>query len=49
MSMASDLDKDVTGIESSQEHFAIMDSLSLDDQLVMLRSVLKKNGERKIS
>ena len=49
MSMASDLDKDVTGIESSQEHFAIMDSLSLDDQLVMLRSVLKKTEKERLS
>jgi len=49
MSMASDLDKDVTGIESSQEHFAIMDSLSLDDQLVMLRSVLKKTEKERLA
>lgn len=49
MSMASDLDKDVTGIESSQEHFAIMDSLSFDDQLVMLRSVLKKTEKERLS
>jgi uncharacterized protein YbaP (TraB family) len=32
MSMASDLDKDVTGIESSQEHFAIMEM-----QMVLMR------------
>jgi len=37
-----DLDKEVLGIESSQEHFATMDSLSLDEQLIMLRAVLKK-------
>ena len=49
MSMASDLDKDVTGIESSQEHFAIMDSLSLDNQLVMLRSVLKKTEKERLA
>jgi uncharacterized protein YbaP (TraB family) len=49
MSMASDLDKDITGIESSQEHFAIMDSLSLDDQLVMLRSVLKKTEKERLA
>ena len=49
MSMASDLDKDVTGLESSQEHFAVMDSLSLDDQLVMLRSVLKKTEKERLA
>ena len=49
MSMASDLDKDITGIESSKEHFAIMDSLSLDDQLVMLRSVLKKTEKERLA
>jgi len=49
MSMASDLDKDITGIESSQEHFAIMDSLSLDNQLVMLRSVLKKTEKERLA
>jgi len=43
MAMAEDLDKEVLGIESSQEHFATMDSLSLDEQLIMLRAVLKKN------
>jgi len=46
MAMAEDLDKEVLGIESSQEHFAIMDSLSLDEQLIMLRAVLKKTEKR---
>ena len=45
MAMAADLDKEVLGIESSQEHFSSMDSLSLDEQLMMLRAVLKKNRE----
>lgn len=49
MAMAADLDKDVSGIETSQEHFAIMDSLSMDDQLVMLRSVLKKTEKERLS
>jgi uncharacterized protein len=48
MAMAEDLDKEVLGIESSKEHFASMDSLSLEEQLMMLRAVLKKNRERKI-
>ena len=49
MAMAADLDKEVLGIESSQEHFATMDSLSLDEQLMMLRAVLKKTENEKLS
>jgi uncharacterized protein YbaP (TraB family) len=49
MAMAGDLDKDVIGIESSQEHFATMDSLSLDEQLMMLRAVLKKTEKERLS
>ncbi len=49
MAMAAELDKEVLGIESSQEHFATMDSLSLDEQLMMLRAVLKKTEKEKIS
>ena len=49
MAMAADLDKDVIGIESSQEHFATMDSLSLDEQLMMLRAVLKKTEKERLS
>jgi uncharacterized protein YbaP (TraB family) len=49
MAMAADLDKDVIGIESSQEHFAAMDSLSLDEQLIMLRAVLKKTEKERLS
>ena len=49
MAMAADLDKEVLGIESSQEHFSSMDSLSLDEQLMMLRAVLKKTENEKLS
>jgi uncharacterized protein len=49
MAMADDLDKEVLGIESSQDHFAAMDSLSLDEQLTMLRAVLKKTEKEKLS
>ena len=49
MAMAADLDKEVLGIESSKEHFATMDSLSLDEQLMMLRAVLKKTENEKLS
>jgi uncharacterized protein len=46
MAMAEDLDKEVLGIESSKEHFASMDSLSLEEQLMMLRAVLKKQRKK---
>jgi len=49
MAMAEDLDKEVLGIESSQEHFATMDSLSIEEQLMMLRAVLKKTENEKLS
>ena len=49
MAMAEDSDKEVLGIESSQEHFATMDSLSLDEQLIMLRAVLKKTDKERLS
>jgi uncharacterized protein YbaP (TraB family) len=49
MTMAADLDKDIIGIESSQEHFTSMDSLSLDEQLLMLKAVLKKSEKEKMS
>jgi hypothetical protein len=48
MAMAEDLDKEVLGIESSKEHFASMDSLSLDEQLMMLRAVLKKTEKERL-
>jgi uncharacterized protein YbaP (TraB family) len=47
--MAEDLDKEVLGIESSEEHFATMDSLSFDEQLIMLRAVLKKTEKERLS
>jgi uncharacterized protein YbaP (TraB family) len=47
--MAEDLDKEVIGLESSKEHFATMDSLSNDEQLIILRAVLKKTEKEKLS
>jgi uncharacterized protein YbaP (TraB family) len=39
--------KDIRGLESNAEHFSMLDSISLDDQLVMLRAVLKRSQEDK--
>lgn len=43
--MARDLGKRVVPIEKSEEHFSVMDSFSIDDQIVMLRAVLKHKQE----
>lgn len=47
MRKAEDLNKYVVGIETSKEHFAVMDNFSLDEQLVMLRAVLKRTAAEK--
>lgn len=47
MTKAEDLLKDVEGIETAQEHFGVMDDFSLDEQMVMLRAVLKRTQEQK--
>ena len=47
MSKSIDFGKDVKGLETSKEHFSIMDNFSMDEQLVMLRAVLKRTPEQK--
>jgi len=47
MAQAEDLGKEVIGIESTAEHFGVMDSISLDEQTAMLREVLKRATEDK--
>lgn len=47
MSQAEDLGKEVIGIEDTQEHFGVMDNFSHDEQLVMLRAVLKRSQKAK--
>jgi len=47
MTQAEEAAKQVIGIEDTQEHFGIMDSFSLDEQLVMLRAVLKRSAADK--
>ena len=42
MTKSEDFGKVVIGIEDTQEHFGVMDSFSRDEQLVMLRAVLKR-------
>lgn len=43
MTKAEDFGKQVTGLESADEHFGVMDSISLDEQITMLREVLKRS------
>lgn len=47
MSKAMDFSKNVKGLETSQEHFSIMDNFSMDEQVVMLRAVLKRTSTQK--
>ncbi len=47
MTKSEDFGKQIIGLESSQAHFGIMDSFSLDEQLVMLRAVLKRTPAQK--
>lgn len=47
MSESENAAKNVVGIESAKEHFAVMDDFSMDEQLVMLRAVLKRTLAQK--
>ena len=47
MTKAEDSGKKVLGIETSKEHFGVMDDFSIDEQMVMLRAVLKRTPEQK--
>lgn len=47
MARAEDFGKEVIGIETAAEHFGVMDSISLDEQVGMLREVLKRTPEAK--
>lgn len=45
--MADEKSKDILGLEDTNEHFAALDSFSIDEQLVMLRAVLKRSQKDK--
>lgn len=47
MSTSENLSKDIDGLESSKAHFGIMDDFSREEQLVMLRAVLKRTQAQK--
>ncbi|MES2498998.1 MAG: TraB/GumN family protein [Pseudomonadota bacterium] len=47
MTTSEDLLKDIEGLESSKAHFGVMDAFSREEQLVMLRAVLKRTQAQK--
>lgn len=47
MTKAEESAKEVIGIEDTQEHFGLMDDFSRDEQLTMLRAVLKRTPAQK--
>jgi uncharacterized protein YbaP (TraB family) len=47
MTKAEESAKEVIGIEDTQEHFGVMDNFSRDEQLTMLRAVLKRTSSQK--
>lgn len=47
MRSAEDFSKPVKGLETPEEHFSVIDSFSLDEQLVMLRAALKMTEKQK--
>ena len=49
MTKAEDTGKNVAGIETAKEHFGVMDDFSMDEQMVMLRAVLKRTPEQKVA
>jgi len=47
LSDAGQQGKIVMGLENTQKHFSVLDGLSMEDQLTMLRVVLKRTQEQK--
>lgn len=47
MSLAQGKSKTIRGLETTEEHFGVLDSFTLDEQLVMLRAVLKRSAKDK--
>ncbi len=47
MTKSEDFGKNVLGIETAKEHFGVMDNFSIEEQMVMLRAVLKRTQTQK--
>lgn len=48
MSLAQRHSKPIRGLETVEEHFTILDSFGMGEQLIMLRSVLKRTHEERV-
>lgn len=47
MSLAQSRSKPILALETVEEHFTVLDSFSIDEQLVMLRTVLKRSPQQR--
>ena len=47
MTKSVDFGKRLKGLETSKEHFGVMDNFSIEEQMVMLRAVLKRTPAQK--
>ena len=47
MAKAEEQDKKIIGLEKTSEHFSVLDAVRMDDQMVMLRAVLKRSQKDK--
>ena len=47
MAKAEEQDKKIIGLEKTSEHFSVLDAVSMEDQMVMLRAVLKRSQKDK--
>jgi uncharacterized protein YbaP (TraB family) len=47
MAKAEEQFKRIVGLEKTSEHFSVLDSVSMNDQMVMLRAVLKRSQKTK--
>jgi len=47
MAKAEEQFKRIVGLEKTSEHFSVLDAVSMDDQMVMLRAVLKRSQKEK--
>lgn len=47
MAKAEEQFKRIVGLEKPQEHFSVLDSVSMEDQMIMLRAVLKRSQKTK--
>jgi len=47
MAKAEEQDKKIIGLEKMRDHFSVLDNVSMEDQMIMLRAVLKRSQKDK--